>query len=152
MTVQIQAFHKKSILAKLKKHPWTAAAALVCLLLLLFPPLVCMELRINYSDPRYTQGETFKVLTSHREDTIPFSGLQATYARTGQSRIYFLDYLYRKGSYVRRLDPADTDKIPLVSIRSVEIRCNGILGGVLEGQTLYDAFTPNEQVEMALSP
>ena len=111
-----------------------------------------MELRINYSDPGYTEGETFKVLTSPREDTIPFSGLQATYARTGQSRIYFLDYLYWKGSYVRRLDPADTDKIPLVSIRSVEIRCNGILGGVLEGQTLYDAFTPNEQVEMALSP
>lgn len=152
MTVQIQAFHKKSVLAKLKKHPWTAAAALVCLLFLLFPPVVCMELRINYSDPGYTEGETFKVLTSPREDTIPFSGLQATYARTGQSRIYFLDYLYRKGSYVRRLDPADTDKIPLVSIRSVEIRCNGILGGVLEGQTLYDAFTPNEQVEMALSP
>ncbi len=150
MTGSIQSINRKSLSAQFKKHPLIAATAIICLLLLLFPPLVCMELRINYSDPDYKEGETFKVLTSRREDTIPFSGLQRTYPRTGESRIYFLDYLYRNGNYVRRLDPADTDRIPVVSIRSVEIRCNGLPGGILEGQALYEAFTPNEQVEMSL--
>lgn len=150
MTGSIQSINRKSLSAQFKKHPLLAVTAIICLLLLLFPPLVCMELRINYSDPDYKEGETFKVLTSRREDTIPFSGLQRTYPRTGESRIYFLDYLYRNGNYVRRLDPADTDRIPVVSIRSIEIRCNGLPGGILEGQALYEAFTPNEQVEMSL--
>ena len=141
MTGSIQSINRKSLSAQFKKHPLLAVTAIICLLLLLFPPLVCMELRINYSDPDYKEGETFKVLTSRREDTIPFSGLQRTYPRTGESRIYFLDYLYRNGNYVRRLDPADTDRIPVVSIRSIEIRCNGLPGGILEGQTLYEAFT-----------
>ena len=151
MTEPIQSINKKYLFTQLKNHPWASLAVIVCLLLLLFPPLVCMELRITYSEPSYNEGETFKVLTSPWEDTIPFSGLQRTYARPGESRIYFLDYLYQKGNYVRRLDPADTDRIPIINIHSVEIRCNGILGGILEGQALYDAFTPNEQVEMVLS-
>lgn len=151
MTAQRKHLNKSILTARLKTHPWALVLGFACLLLLLFPPAASMHLRINYADSNYSEGESFKVLTSYRDDTIPFSGLQTTYARKGESHIYFLDFLYRKGSYVRRLDPADTDKLPLVQIRSIEIWCSGFLGGILDGQALYDAFTPNEQVEMILN-
>lgn len=151
MIAQPQHLNRKSLWAQLKKHPLAIGLGFICLLLLLFPPFASMHLRINYANADYSEGETFKVLTSYRDDTIPFSGLQNTYARKGESRIYFLDFSYRKGNYVRRLDPADTDRIPMVQIRSIEIWCNGFLGGILEGQALYDAFTPNDQVEMSLN-
>ena len=151
MITQPHYLNKNSLWVQLKKPPLALVLGLVCLLLLLFPPAASMHLRINYADTDYSDGETFKVLTSYRDDTIPFSGLQNTYARTGESRIYFLDFSYRKGNYVRRLDPADTDRIPMMQIRSIELWCSGFLGGILEGQALYDAFIPNEQVEKFLN-
>ena len=151
MITQPHYLNKNSLWVQLKKHPLALVLGLVCLLLLLFPPAASMHLRINYADTDYSDGETFKVLTSYRDDTIPFSGLQNTYARTGESRIYFLDFSYRKGNYVRRLDPADTDRIPMMQIRSIELWCSGFLGGILEGQALYDAFIPNELVEKFLN-
>ena len=151
MLHSIQPLNKKAILTKFKNHPWAAGLALVFLLLLLFPPFAFMELRVNFGEPDYDQGDRCKLLTSYQEDTIPLSGLQNTYPRTGESRFSFPDFLYRKGSYVRRLDPIDTDSTPVVTIRSIELRCSGFLGAVLEGQALMKAFTPNEQVEMSLN-
>ncbi len=79
------------ILQGIRKHPWIAALAVICLLLFLFPPIVCMELRVNYTDMEYEKGAKLEVLTSPWEDRILPSGLQVTCARRGQSRIRFLD-------------------------------------------------------------
>ncbi len=151
MSNSIPHLNRQTLLTKLKNHPWAFGLTLIFLLLLLFPPFAFMELRVSYGDPAYDQGDRCKLLTSYQEDTIPFSGLQNTYPRTGESRFIFPDFLYRKGSYVRRLDPIDTDTTPVISIRSIELLCSGLLGGRLEGQALMEAFTPNEQVEMTLN-
>lgn len=134
----------------IKGHPWAAVLAVVCLLLLLFPPAVCMELRIKYTDTQYEKGEKLKVFTSPWEDRILSGGLRVTYARKGESRVRFLDPLYGKGCYVRRLDPLDSDAMPVVRIRSIEMYCNGRYGGALSGQALCEAFTANEQTEIRL--
>ncbi len=138
------------ILQGIRKHPWIAALAVICLLLFLFPPIVCMELRVNYTDMEYEKGAKLEVLTSPWEDRILPSGLQVTCARRGQSRIRFLDPLYWKGCYVRRLDPLNSDAQPIVRIRSIEVYCNGKYGGAWSGQALYEAFTCNEQAQIRL--
>ena len=118
------------------------------LILLVFPPAVVTEVRVAFSDSGYEKTENLKILTSRSDETIPLNGLQTTYGRTGESRIYFLDPIYQKGTYIRRLDPIDSAYEELIRIQSVSLSFNGLGGFTLEGEELRQAFTGNEQVEI----
>ena len=117
--------------------------------MLLVPPTVLTAVRVDFADSGYERAEQLKVLTSRSDTTIPFSGLRTTYGKTGQSRIYFFDPIYRKGSYIRRLDPIDTEYEEPIGIRSITITCNGVKSFTLTGEEILAYFTLNDQVEVA---
>lgn len=132
----------------MKKYKWRLLFAALFLILLVFPPAVLTEVRVVFSDSSYEKTENLKILTSRSDENIPLSGLQTTYGRKGESRIYFLDPIYRKGTYIRRLDPIDSACDDVIRIQSVSVSFNGLGGFTLKGEELLQAFTGNDQVEI----
>ena len=133
----------------IKKHTVLTVLLVLWVGLLLVPPTVLTAVRVDFADSGYERAEQLKVLTSRSDTTIPFSGLRTTYGKTGQSRIYFFDPIYRKGSYIRRLDPIDTEYEEPLGIRSITITCNGVKSFTLTGEEILTYFTLNDQVEVA---
>ena len=133
----------------IKKHTVLTVLLVLWVGMLLVPPTVLTAVRVDFADSGYERAEQLKVLTSRSDTTIPFSGLRTTYGKTGQSRIYFFDPIYRKGSYIRRLDPIDTEYEEPLGIRSITITCNGVKSFNLTGEEILTYFTLNDQVEVA---
>lgn len=132
----------------MKKYKWQLLLAALFLCLLAFPPAVLTEVRVEFQDSSYEKAENLKILTSRSDDTIPFSGLQITYGKKDESRICFFDPIYRRGTYIRRLDPIDSEYDEVIRIRSITVTCNGFWDFTLEGEELKAAFTANDQAEI----
>ena len=132
----------------MKKYKWRLLLAAVFLILLAFPPAVLTRVQVAFGDSSYPEAENLKILVSKSDETIPFSGLKTTYGKTGKSRIWFFDPIYRKGTYIRRLDPIDSEYDEVIQIRSITVTFNGLGGFTLEGEALARAFSANDQVEI----
>ena len=132
----------------MKKYKWRLLLAAVFLILLAFPPAVLTRVQVAFGDSSYPEAENLKILVSKSDETIPFSGLKTTYGKTGKSRIWFFDPIYRKGTYIRRLDPIDSEYAEVIQIRSITVTFNGLGGFTLEGEALARAFSANDQVEI----
>lgn len=124
----------------MRKYKWRILFIVLFLILLAFPPAVLTRVRVVFADSSYEKTENLKILVSRSDETIPFSGLKTTYARKGESRIWFLDPVYRKGTYIRRLDPIDSEYDEVIQIRSVSVTFSGLGGFTLEGEALAGPF------------
>ena len=70
----------------MKKYKWRLLLAALFLVFLAFPPAVLTRVQVSFSDSGYEKAENLKILTSRSDETIPFSGLQTTYGKKGESR------------------------------------------------------------------
>lgn len=70
----------------MKKYKWRLLLAALFLVFLGFPPAVLTRVQVSFSDSGYEKAENLKILTSRSDETIPFSGLQTTYGKKGESR------------------------------------------------------------------
>ena len=70
----------------MKKYKWRLLLAALFLVFLGFPPAVLTRVQVSFSDSSYEKAENLKILTSRSDETIPFSGLQTTYGKKGESR------------------------------------------------------------------
>ena len=131
----------------MKNHRALTVLLALLALFLLMPPLVLTKVQVNFADRDYTKADDLKILTSRSDTVIPFSGLRTTYGRKDKSRVYFLDPIYRKGSYLRRIDPIDAEYDEHVRIQSIEVSYNGRKGFVLNGEEILSYFTLNDQAE-----
>ncbi len=133
------------------KKRWKILLIILILLgFLLYPPVVLMEIRADFVKDDYSAGNHWKVLTSYREN-VGLNSVQRTYERPGTAHTVFFDFSFRKGDYVKRIDPVDYHMDNEILLRDLAFYVNGMYAGKLDGETLYAMLTPNEQVEMSLT-
>ncbi|MCI8599933.1 MAG: DUF2142 domain-containing protein [Lachnospiraceae bacterium] len=111
------------------------------------PPLVLTEIWVNFEDTTYGNGDHWKVFASYREH-VDGSSIQKSYERPGKTHITFWDLSYRKGNYVKRMDPIDYHSGGEIRVQDMTFYVNGFCAGKLEGEALLEAFTSNEQVQI----
>lgn len=138
-----------SIKEWMKKHWKLLGIGVLLLGFLLHPFVVLSEIRIDFTKEDYSAGNHWKVFTAYSEQA-GLDSIRRTYERPGEARVAFFDATYGKGTYVKRMDPIDYDYGNEVSVRSMTFYFNGFYGGQLEGEELFQAFTPNDQVEMQI--
>lgn len=123
----------------------------VTILFALFPPFVVTEMKVNYVDEQYNGGKHWKVYASLR-DHITESDMLPTYQEQGESKFLMLDWAWRSGEFIKRVDPVDyyVDYFTTydILIRDIEISINGVFAGTLSGEKLLDCFTTNDQAEL----
>ena len=131
----------------IKKHWKLLAIGILLIGFLLRPFAVLTEIRIDFTKEDYSGGNHWKVFTAYTEQA-GLDSIRRTYEKPGQATVAFFDAAYGKGTYVKRMDPMDYDYGLEVAVRSMTFYFNGFYGGKLEGEELFRAFTPNDQVQM----
>lgn len=131
----------------MKKHWKLLGIGVLLIGFLLHPFVVLTEIRIDFAKEDYSAGDHWKVFTTYGEQP-GLDSIRRTYERPGEARVVFFDASYRKGTYVKRMDPVDYNFDDEAAVRSITFYINGFYGGRLEGEELFQAFTPNEQVRM----
>lgn len=123
----------------------------ITMLFALFPPFVVSEMKVNYVDEEYGGGKHWKVYASLR-DHITEQDMLPTYQEEGESGFLMLDFAWRSGDFIKRVDPVDyyVDyfKTYDILIRDIEISINGVFAGTISGEKLLDCFTTNDQAEL----
>ena len=114
---------------------------------LLYPPAVLIEIQVDFAKEDYTAGNHWKVLTSYQEH-VGLDSVERTYEMPGTAKVVFLDFSYRKGTYVKRIDPIDYDSDNEIEVQALTFYVNGFYAGKLKGEELRDSFLPNEQVTL----
>lgn len=131
---------------KIKKR-WGLLILALLLAFLIYPPAVFVKVQINFGEADYTAGNHWKVLTSYREN-VGVDSVERTYENPGTAWVSFLDFSFRKGDYVKRMDPSDYFYEKEILLRDLTLFVNGFYAGRLEGEELLRAFSPNEQVRI----